>query len=52
MKTNLNDLPITRSENAEALWEYFEKTGSVQAYLWYSEKVEKTKELVSLDLPS
>ena len=52
MKTNLSDLPITGSENAEALWEYFEKTGSVQAFLWYSEKVEKNEELVSLELPS
>jgi hypothetical protein len=52
MKKNQSDLPILLPESPEALWEYFEKTGSVSAYLRYSQKVEKMEELVPLDLPS
>ncbi|HTC19922.1 MAG TPA: hypothetical protein VK859_03685 [bacterium] len=52
MKKNQIDLTITLCESPEALWEYFEKTGSVAAYLRYSQKLEKTEELVPADLTS
>jgi hypothetical protein len=52
MKKNQIDLPISLCESPEALWECFEKTGSVAAYLRYLQKLEKTEELVPVDLPS
>jgi hypothetical protein len=52
MKKTQDDSQATFPENAEALWEHFEKTGSVQAYLRYSKKVEKIEELVPLNSPS
>lgn len=39
-KKNKNDKPIENSEKAETLWEIFEKTGSIGAYLLYTEHVE------------
>jgi hypothetical protein len=52
MKKNQDDSQVTFPENTEALWEHFEKTGSVQAYLRYSEKAEKIEEFVPLNSPS
>jgi hypothetical protein len=52
METNQTDSQLIFSESAEILWKKFEKTGSVQDYLRYSQKVEKIEELVPLNLPS
>lgn len=46
------DLKVVPTESPEALWEEFEKTGSVQTYLRYCRAVEMTENLVPSKLPS
>jgi hypothetical protein len=46
------DTELKLNENPETLWENFEKTGSVTAYLRYVEKMKNRQEVVSTRLPS
>ena len=52
MKNNQTDTELNITENAETLWENFEKTGSVTAYLLYVRKMDKRPEVLSAQLPS
>lgn len=52
MEKSRSDMELTLNDNIEALWDHFEKTGSVNAYLMYAEKAEKAKEKEPSSLPT
>jgi hypothetical protein len=52
MEKNQIDSELKITESPETLWENFEKTGSVTAFLKYAEKVKNSQEIASFRLPS
>jgi hypothetical protein len=50
MRKFTSDVELTFEKNTEALWEDFEKTGSVETYLQFIQKAEKNVELKPADL--
>lgn len=51
MKIIPTEFELTVDKSAETLWEDFERTGSVKAYLRYLQKVQKSEELEPSGLP-
>jgi hypothetical protein len=47
-----SDLELTFTTNADALWEAFEQTGSMEAFLRFIQKAKLSDELVLADLHS
>lgn len=52
MEKSRPDMELTLNENIETLWDHFEKTGSVNAYLMYAEKAAKAEELEPSSSPT
>jgi hypothetical protein len=52
VEKNYSGFEVSFSESPEILWQNFEKTGSVSAFLKFVQKSESLKELELLDLPS
>jgi len=52
VEKNITDMELTSVANTETLWENFERTGSVEAFLRFAQST-KTDELMEfVDLPS
>ncbi len=52
MVKNQDNLEISFTATADSLWENFEKTGSVTAFLKFCQKTELNKEVDAEFLPS
>lgn len=52
METPKTEFELTVEQSAEALWEDFEKTGSVTTYLLFLQKDKNSKEIKPSHLPS
>jgi len=51
MDTDKTEFEMTVDQSAEALWEEFERTGSVKAYLRFAQKIPTRLEFETADLP-
>lgn len=49
MEKKPTELELTFTLETEALWNAFEKTGSIDAFLRYVQKAQNSKELVLVD---
>ena len=52
MEKNQTEVNSTPAESRESLWETFVKTGSIQAFLLYRQKIENSKEVEKSQAPS
>jgi hypothetical protein len=52
MEKTPTEIEVISSPSTETLWENFEQTGSVKAYLRYCQEVKNREKLELLDLPS
>ena len=52
LEKKLTELELTSAPDNEALWNSFEQTGSIEAFLTFMQKAGKAKELVLATNPS
>jgi|GEM_PF-6360733 len=52
MDTDKTEFELMVEQSAEALWEEFERTGSVKAYLLYSRKIQNQESFELSPVPS